>query len=439
MSNETWKCPNCGKQEVTSNFCPDCGTKKPEAKKMVMSEEMNQRLEEERKLRKELAELLKKKSIGTLGETTVMIPCGGLIGTPEVHVKDKNRKHKNVEFQNLQQMLLVVTDTGKIWNHKNPFLEKYKEQVLVVCLGGEKATDKYECFVPSSLSNVEKRLSCEKRKSDDCKETADEKESLTIEQKRRILVARLKGGMPVSISSNNTTVQQYQYILNNPLYPAKDELCNKFKSYTDIVFLADSVESSLYPYQIARENLIFSQSSDYSIHLVAAVDSKKNNHNMLSDLSYVSSVAYYETDKVFMNFYNKNDRILSCSYDGDYIKDNLGEMIPYFLNFPHDRSGRYYFDFTSMSYKSIDEGVEMVEMQLPRIDGKEVCNMLRMKRIELAAANNIPFESEECPSTGACAGTCPKCDEEAEYLRKCLEKIPEEKRGYPQFDPRKEV
>ena len=31
MSNDTWICPNCGKLEVTSNFCPDCGTKKPES------------------------------------------------------------------------------------------------------------------------------------------------------------------------------------------------------------------------------------------------------------------------------------------------------------------------------------------------------------------------------------------------------------------------
>ncbi len=31
MSNETWNCPKCGKQEVTSKFCPDCGTKKPES------------------------------------------------------------------------------------------------------------------------------------------------------------------------------------------------------------------------------------------------------------------------------------------------------------------------------------------------------------------------------------------------------------------------
>ena len=26
----TWICPNCGKTDITTNFCPDCGTKKPE-------------------------------------------------------------------------------------------------------------------------------------------------------------------------------------------------------------------------------------------------------------------------------------------------------------------------------------------------------------------------------------------------------------------------
>lgn len=387
---------------VNASEVPELSEQQNKKDKILTPEEMWARLEEERRKR----------------ETR------GLLS----HIKINNEQTKipTEKYAGELKMLLVVTDKGKIWNHDNPYLEKYKDQVLVVCLGGKKVTDKYECFVPSCLN---------------IKETSDEKRMLTKEEMKRILMAHSKERRMQDLlkrNLDNNTVQ-YQYILDNPLYPVKSELCNKFKSYTDIVFFTDSVENSLYPYHIARENLISSQSSDYSIHLVCAIDSENNHHNMLSDLSYVNSVAYYETNKVFMNFYNKNDRILSCSYDGDYIKDNLGEMMPYFFNFPHDRSGRYYFDFTSMSYKSIDEGVGIVEMQLPRIDGKEVCNMLRRRRMELAAANNIPFESEECPSTGACAGTCPKCDEEAEYLRKCLEKIPEEKRVYPQFDPKKEV
>ena len=27
--SDAWVCPNCGKKDVTTNFCPDCGTKKP--------------------------------------------------------------------------------------------------------------------------------------------------------------------------------------------------------------------------------------------------------------------------------------------------------------------------------------------------------------------------------------------------------------------------
>ena len=52
----------------------------------------------------------------------------------------------------------------------------------------------------------------------------------------------------------------------------------------------------------------------------------------------------------------------------------------------------------------------------------------------IAAANGIDFESEECPSVGPCAGTCAQCDSEAEYFRREMSKIPEEKRVYPQFD-----
>ncbi len=70
---------------------------------------------------------------------------------------------------------------------------------------------------------------------------------------------------------------------------------------------------------------------------------------------------------------------------------------------------------------------------------KKVCNVLREQRIRLAEANHITFQSKECPSIGPCAGTCEKCDMELKYLGKQLQKIPEEQKVYPQFDPQKEV
>ena len=92
------------------------------------------------------------------------------------------------------------------------------------------------------------------------------------------------------------------------------------------------------------------------------------------------------------------------------------------------------------SYPDEDEDVKKeIEKPVARVDGKKVCNVLREQRIRLAAANNIPFESEECPSIGACAGTCEKCDKESSYLREQLQMIPEEKLVYPQFDPVEEV
>lgn len=60
---------------------------------------------------------------------------------------------------------------------------------------------------------------------------------------------------------------------------------------------------------------------------------------------------------------------------------------------------------------------ESVESLVPRLDGKKICNYLRMQRITLAEENKIHFESEECPSSGPCAGTCRRCDDEAKYLK----------------------
>ena len=77
-------------------------------------------------------------------------------------------------------------------------------------------------------------------------------------------------------------------------------------------------------------------------------------------------------------------------------------------------------------------GYKLQEDLSPRHDGKKVCSYLRNIRVELAKANNIPFESADCDFTGNCAGTCPKCDQEAAYLRDEMNKIPEQERKYPQ-------
>lgn len=342
-------------------------------------------------------------------------------------------------------MLLVVTDTGRIWNHENPFLEKYKDIVLVVCLKGKKATDKYKCLIPSF------------------KDPEIEMNEFGLEDKKF-----------------------------RALYSARKKLLKKFESDENIVFLTDGEPSSLYPYFIVRKELIGDRRLYYDIHLVAAApldfesNSKiKHYYNMLSDLSLINSVLYYDTNKVFKGF----DKSKNLNDFYDYVRDDLGKIMHSFLSkiYYTDDSWKY-FDFASMKYVRVNEGFEGIDFskeedddfptkrrksekgsflmgimaELPggeeeltlekiqnsirskvetcaRIDGKKVCNVLREQRIRLAEANNIPFESEECPSTGPCAGTCPKCDKEADYLRQCMKKIPEERRVYPQFDPAEEV
>lgn len=60
------------------------------------------------------------------------------------------------------------------------------------------------------------------------------------------------------------------------------------------------------------------------------------------------------------------------------------------------------------------------------IPGYAKCTSLRELRRKVARANQIPYDTEECDNLGPCWGTCPKCDEEAAYLDRELQKKKEE-------------
>ena len=30
LNPDSWDCPSCGKRQLTSNFCPDCGCRRPD-------------------------------------------------------------------------------------------------------------------------------------------------------------------------------------------------------------------------------------------------------------------------------------------------------------------------------------------------------------------------------------------------------------------------
>ena len=54
--------------------------------------------------------------------------------------------------------------------------------------------------------------------------------------------------------------------------------------------------------------------------------------------------------------------------------------------------------------------------------GKEICRTLKELRKRIADANGIHFDIEECSYEGDCPGTCPKCEQELDYLTTSIEK-----------------
>jgi hypothetical protein len=327
-------------------------------------------------------------------------------------------------------MRLVVTNTSKLWKVSNPFFKQFKEIMLVVCLNGEAVTDEYECFISP----------CKQKKS----------------MKYGIGDARLTALASVAGKLN----QELRY-------------------HDDIIFLTDNDPSTLYPFYVLK-----GLNEHNRFHLITmspwffdGIKKTDAYYQMLADLTSLDSIMYYDSGKAIDALYSpEKETTLGKAYS--YVRDELESiMISAFNQIYEERySGYRFFDFASMSYISMKEGFNKIdlshkekkdnEVRFPlyreggtlglccppsypenseytkneverpvgRTDGKKICNTLREQRILLAEANNIPFESEECPSIGPCAGTCEKCDKEAKYLYDQLTKIPKEDRVYPQFE-----
>ena len=324
-------------------------------------------------------------------------------------------------------MRILITDENMIWTPDNPALEPYAEIVLVVCLNGKAVTDKYECFVTPYDDN------------------------------QWWMGMDLYGAEDEKYAS---------------LEKAADELNRQLRYHDDIIILADNTPASLYPFAVLKNrnewnSLHLCTLSPWSFELGAK---KRAVQSMLHDLSSLSSLMYLNSEKII------SELEPGAKYTDLFqrINDTYVELLPRILYQIQERDWRRaFFDFYSKSYLPIEEGYDMIEYALrhqevdpskikaykrfctlglivmdeypndnkytleavealaPRPDGKSVCNYLRELRLQLAAANNIPFSSEDCPSVGPCTGTCAKCDREARELFKEMEKIPVEKRVYP--------
>ncbi|MDO4203539.1 MAG: hypothetical protein Q4D07_03440 [Selenomonadaceae bacterium] len=254
-----------------------------------------------------------------------------------------------------------------------------------------------------------------------------------------------------------------------------NSLMDCFRYGEDIVFLTDNAPESLYPYHVVSK-----QGEGNRLHLVTlaplSIEGKgriEGHRNLLQDLSGLTSLLYLDGDTLLSELSS------GASLSGFFAlaEERLGELLPRVLNSVVDmQETRCYFDFASNSYIPLEEGYDAIDLfnsnkkinvatlnvergvimgeicpeeiypsdydwvksevasLIPRIDGKEICNKLRQQRITIAKANGIELKSPKCPSIGACAGTCAKCDAEAAYLLDNLEKIHAEKRIIPKFE-----
>lgn len=324
-------------------------------------------------------------------------------------------------------MVIFVTDEGRFWNHENPILERFSDCVVVVCLNGHAVTDKYTCVVSPY-------------------------QSLGL------------GMLGKSVLTNKLQT----------LASIRKQLRDCYSYHDNLIFLTDGEPSSLLPYVVLRDDEEYNH-----MHLwcmspwkFESLNRRKEYQKLLGNFEKLTSIYYLNSD-AYLKRRDKNKKLSDAMAE---CQEWLNSMLPgalYEIEKKLKRKGRYYFDDTIRRYVSIDQsysellnaeeikseeidsfqpqirrstlGMLMcerypntkastkhtVEKLYPRLDGKKVCEHMKKLRVQLARANDIPYEPVSCPSTGPCAGTCEQCDMELRYLQEMIQKKDEKERIYP--------
>ena len=326
-------------------------------------------------------------------------------------------------------MVIFVTDEGRFWNHENPVLEQYAQCVVVVCLNGKPVTDKFKCIVCHPDSTVR-------------------------------------------LGMTDYGIQSRKY---KALEAVRDELRSTYSYRDNVVFLTDSEPESLYPYLVLKENAKYSKMHLWCVSPWRFEPNRKAAFwELLHDISKVHSLHYVDSNELLEELDRKTKILEAISICREWLNSMLPSAL-YEIETMLRLDKRYYYDRkvkryieTKHSYEEIlkikplkkkdidnfspaqesrmlgfikkpgypasDQGVKSVVEQLcPRIDGKKICEELKLMRKAVAEANGIKYKTVNCPSVGPCAGTCQQCDKELKYLQEKLKKIKKEDRIYPQF------
>ncbi len=336
-------------------------------------------------------------------------------------------------------MKFVVCDIGNVWTPKNKALDRYMEDVLIVTWQKDA-----KFYVGSSVFKVPYKQSF------------------------------LGLGEKSDLQSN-----KYK-----SLEKVANQLYEMLKDEEDVIFLTDDNTETFYPLLALRP-----YSGELRMHLwtlephLSESMEKKMHYNMLREMTdFVQSTVRFNLQESLPRNFEKNQTVDMKKAYRD-ATERFCESMPDILIgiLRQKKKYKYVYDFSQNKYvdknrfdnrfrerifrtpgivlspdhiqksdetrdlerrdgKNIQHKVDHFFPEPPAVrnDGRQVCERLRKLRKATADANGIPFETEECFYIGPCAGTCPKCDEELAYLKRELEKIPEEQRIYPKTSPAEE-
>ncbi len=243
-------------------------------------------------------------------------------------------------------MRLIMTDNSMLWDIDDPFWEQFKDTILVVCLNGKAVTDKYECFI-----------------------------------------------------SPYTKKKSMKYGIGDSKLDALASVAGKLNRclgyHDDIVFLTDNDPRSLYPFYVLKDLIEYNRIHMITISPWDFEDRIKANayHQMISDLSAVTSLLYYDSNQAFKVL--GQPATIGKAYD--YVRDFLESSMIGILNDINKncKEGHKFYDFVSCSYIPLKEGFDKLDIDhIPNNKELEFEPYRSMWTLGMLVRSSYPEKSE---------------------------------------------
>ena len=289
-------------------------------------------------------------------------------------------------------MKIILIDTNKRWTVNHPLLAPYKEDIILLCTSSQSLDTHHDSYlIPEELINVTKQPQHFNASSRLWYKIMNNHNDWTFTEHDVLyfLEHDSLSLLPLHLF--------YDHHYNSRIHLFFDEaLCNDSQALTTF-FSLEKVMS------------------------IAFIHSKWTNmtiQNAIDDIRYRLNRRFQYFFDTRSNHYVEIQKAYNNSHQSSSIKENQKDLSIYVEILRCGQAPNKFDPFDQVKLYP-----KFIFSHQPQINGKEICQILKQIRLNVAKLYHIPYQNQDCDYNGYCSGSCEQCEKELDYLNHELIKI----------------